>query len=78
MTTKQILTQLTQIQNDVHELKTGQKLLEKDLFILRTNHFHHIQSSLQNLWRFSLIVGFFILVMFVDEIQTIFIDYIIK
>ena len=78
MSTKKILDSIDSIKADIYDLKTGQKLIEKDVNLLRTNHYKHIEVSLGKLWKFSLIVGFFILVMFVDEVQTIIYDFILK
>ena len=78
MSTKKILESIDSIKADIYDLKTGQKLIEKDLNLLRTNHYKHIEISLDKLWKFSLVVGFFILVMFIDEVQTILYEFLIK
>ena len=78
MSTKKILDKIDLLQVDIYELKTGQKLIEKDVHLLRTNHYKHIEKSLNKLWKFSLVIGFFIVIMFVDEIQTVIYQYLLK
>ena len=46
MTQKRILEKLEHIEHDVHELKTSQKLIEKDLSVIKSNHLAHTESSL--------------------------------
>lgn len=78
MSTKKILDSIDTIKDDINTLKTGQKLIEKDLNLLRTNHYKHIEKSVQNLYKMTFVIGFFILVMFIDEVQTILYDFILR
>ena len=64
MSTKKILDKIDLLQVDIYELKSGQKLIEKDVHLLRTNHYKHIEKSLNKLWKFSLVIGFFIVIMY--------------
>lgn len=75
MTQKKILEKLDHIEHDVHELKTSQKLMEKDLSHLKTNHLSHIEKSTNLLWRWSLAIGVLIIIMFVDEAQNFILSY---
>ena len=74
MTTKKILDKLDHIEHDVHELKTSQK----DLSHLKSNHLFHIEKSTNLLWKWSLCIGILIILMFVDEAQTIFYEFMLK
>ena len=49
MSTKKILDSIDSIKADIYDLKTGQKLIEKDVNLLRTNHYKHIEVSLGKL-----------------------------
>ena len=75
MTQKRILEKLEHIEHDVHELKTSQKLIEKDLSVIKSNHLAHTESSLKLLWKWSLAIGILIILMFVDEAQTFVLSY---
>ena len=75
MTQKKILEKLDHIEHDVHELKTRQKLMEKDLTHLRSNHLFHIEKSTNLLWKWSLCIGILIIIMFVDEAQNFILSY---
>ena len=78
MSTKKILENIEKIQTDIHELKTGQKLIEKDLKVMKNNHWYHTEKSLAVLWKWSLFIGALIILMFVDEAQTIIYEIILK
>ena len=75
MRRKKILEKLDHIEHDVHELKTSQKLMEKDFSHLRSNHLSHIEKSTNLLWRWSLAIGVLIIIMFVDEAQNFILSY---
>ena len=78
MTQKKILEKLDIIDKDVNELKTSQKLIEKDVHILRTNHLHHIEKNMNFIFKWSLVIGILIILMFVDETQTLISNYLTK
>ena len=75
MTQKKILEKLDHIEHDVHELKTSQKLMEKDINHLKTNHLFHIEKSTNLLWKWSLAIGVLIIIMFLDEAQNFILSY---
>lgn len=75
MTTKKILEKLDHIEHDVHELKTSQKLMEKDLSHLKSNHLSHIEKNMQFLFKWSFGIGILIILMFVDEARSFILSY---
>ena len=78
MSTKKILDNIERIHTDINELKLGQKLIEKDLKVMKNNHWYHTEKSLATLWKWSLFIGTLIILMFVDEAQTIIFEIILK
>ena len=78
MSTKKILDKLEKIEEDVSELKTSQRLIEQDINTMKTNHLAHTEKSLQMLWKWSLAIGTLIILMFVDETQTLIKNYLTK
>lgn len=78
MSTKKILDKIETIQEDVHNIKMSHKLMEKDLKIMKDNHWFHTEKSLAHLWKWSLFIGILILIMFVDEARTIIFEHIIN
>lgn len=78
MSTKKILDNIERIHTDINELKLGQKLIEKDLKVMKNNHWYHMEKSLATLWKWSLFIGTLIILMFVDEAQTIIYEFILK
>tara|TARA_B100001113_G_C21114528_1_gene624815 strand:+ start:1665 stop:1901 length:237 start_codon:yes stop_codon:yes gene_type:complete len=78
MSTKKILDKIETIQEDIHNIKMSHKLMENDLKVMKENHWYHTEKSLATLWKWSLFIGTLIILMFVDEVQTIIYEYILK
>ena len=78
MSTKKILDSIDSIKADIYDLKTGQRLIEKDIKVMKNNHWHHTEKSLERLWKWALGIGILIILMFVDEAQTIIYEFILK
>ena len=78
MSTKKILDKIETIQEDIHNIKMSHKLMEKDLLIMKNNHWSHTEKSLERLWKWALGIGILIILMFVDEAQTVIFEYLLK
>lgn len=76
MSEERILDAIQELRKDSTETRITVAQVQKDVHLLRTNHYAHIERSVSNLWKFSLAVGFVVLVSYTDQVKTFILNII--
>lgn len=70
MSEERILDAIQELRKDSTETRITLAEVQKDVHLLRTNHYAHIEKSVSNLWRFSLGVGLIVLISYTEDVKN--------
>lgn len=70
MSEERILDAIQELRKDSTETRITLAEVQKDVHLLRTNHYAHIERSVSNLWRFSLGVGLIVLISYTEDVKN--------
>lgn len=69
MSEERILDAISELRKDTTATKIALAEVQKDVHLLRTNHYAHIERSVKSLWHFTLAVGFIVLVSYTEDVK---------
>lgn len=70
MSEERILDAIQELRKDSTETRITLAEVQKDVHLLRTNHYAHIEKSVGNLWKFSLGVGLIVLISYTEDVKN--------
>ena len=70
MSEERILDAIQELRKDSTETRITLAEVQKDVHLLRTNHYAHIEKYVSNLWRFSLGVGLIVLISYTEDVKN--------
>ena len=72
MNEERILDAIQELRKDSTETRITLAEVQKDVHLLRTNHYSHIQTSVSRLWQFAFAIGFIVLISYTEDVKIFF------
>lgn len=72
MSEERILDAIQELRKDSTETRITLAEVQKDVHLLRTNHYAHIEKSVSRLWHFALAIGFIVLISYTEDVKVFF------
>ncbi|MBJ23334.1 MAG: hypothetical protein CMB64_01565 [Euryarchaeota archaeon] len=72
MSEERILDAIQELRKDSTETRITLAEVQRDVHLLRTNHYAHIEKSVNRLWHFALAIGSIVLISYTEDVKSFF------